>query len=73
MFESDILIAGADSGFGAIKLDTGDSKVLFPAVIRKGNERIFSTLGNTLINKGSELETQIASFDVIVKNNSTST
>lgn len=71
MFESDILVAGADPGFGAIKLDTGDKKVLFPAVICKGNERIFSTLGNTLINKGSEIETQIASLDVIVKNNST--
>lgn len=71
MFESDMLIAGADPGFGAIKLDTGDKKVLFPAVICKGNERIFSTLGNTLINKGSDLETQIASLDVIVKNNST--
>lgn len=70
MFESDMLIAGADPGFGAIKLDTGDKKVLFPAVICKGNERIFSTLGNTLINKGSDLETQIASLDVIVKNNS---
>lgn len=71
MFDSDILVAGADPGFGAIKLDTGDKKVLFPAVICKGNERIFSTLGNTLINKGSEIETQIASLDVIVKNNST--
>jgi plasmid segregation protein ParM len=70
VFESDILIAGADPGFGAIKLDTGDKKVLFPAVICKGNERIFSTLGNTLINKGSILETQIASLDVVVTNNS---
>ncbi|MCB8814974.1 ParM/StbA family protein [Desulfosporosinus shakirovi] len=71
MFESDILVAGADPGFGAIKLDTGETKVLFPAVICKGNERIFSTLGNTLISKGSDLQTQIASLDVIVKNNST--
>ena len=71
MFDSDILVAGADPGFGAIKLDTGDTKVLFPAVICKGNERVFSTLGNTLINKGSDLETQISSLDVIVKNNST--
>lgn len=71
MFENDILVAGADPGFGAIKLDTGDTKVLFPAVICKGNERIFSTLGNTLINRGSDLQTQIASLDVIVTNNST--
>lgn len=71
MFENDILVAGADPGFGAIKLDTGDTKVLFPAVICKGNERIFSTLGNTLIDRGSDLQTQIASLDVIVKNNST--
>ncbi|MDP4158319.1 MAG: ParM/StbA family protein [Bacillota bacterium] len=72
MFESDILVAGADPGFGAIKLDTGDTKILFPAVICKGNERIFSTLGNTLINRGSDVETQIASLDVIVRNHSTS-
>lgn len=71
MFENDILVAGADPGFGAIKLDTGETKVLFPAVICKGNERIFSTLGNTLISRGSVLETQIASLDVIVTNNST--
>ncbi|MHB1654060.1 MAG: ParM/StbA family protein [Desulfitobacteriaceae bacterium] len=71
MFDSGILVAGGDPGFGAIKLDTGETKVLFPAVICKGNERIFSTLGNTLINKGSDLETQIISLDVIVKNNGT--
>ena len=71
MLESDILVAGADPGFGAIKLDTGEMKVLFPAVICKGNERIFSTLGNSVISKGSDLETQISSLDVMVKNNST--
>lgn len=71
MLDSDILVAGADPGFGAIKLDTGSTRVLFPAVICKGNERVFSTLGNTLIHKGSDLETQISSLDVIVKNNST--
>lgn len=71
MFENDILIAGGDPGFGAIKLDVGDTKVLFPAVICKGNERIFSTLGNAAVHRGSDLETQIAALDVIVKNNST--
>ncbi|MDQ7095374.1 ParM/StbA family protein [Desulfosporosinus sp. PR] len=71
MLDSDILIAGADPGFGAIKLETRDTKILFPAVICKGNERIFSTLGNLLISKGSDIETQISSLDVIVKNNST--
>lgn len=71
MLESDILVAGADPGFGAIKLDTGDTKILFPAVICKGNERIFSTLGNVLLDKGSDIETQIASLDVIVKDNAT--
>lgn len=69
MFESDILVAGADPGFGAIKLDTGETKVLFPAVICKGNERIFSTLGNTLISKGSDLQTQIASLVMNLKRN----
>ncbi|MGC7871262.1 ParM/StbA family protein [Desulfosporosinus sp. SYSU MS00001] len=71
MLDSDILIAGADPGFGAIKLDTRDMKILFPAVICKGNERIFSTLGNILMDKGSDIETQVSSLDVIVKNNST--
>ncbi|MHB8124861.1 MAG: ParM/StbA family protein [Desulfitobacteriaceae bacterium] len=71
MFENDILIAGGDPGFGAIKLDVGDTKVLFPAVICNGNERIFSTLGNIPINRGSNLENQIASLDVIVRNNAT--
>jgi plasmid segregation protein ParM len=71
VLDSEILVAGADPGFGAIKLDTGETKVLFPAVICKGNERIFSTLGNSLISKGSDLETQISSLDVRVKNNST--
>lgn len=71
MFENDILVAGGDPGFGAIKLDAGDTKVLFPAVICQGNERIFSTLGNPIVTRGSELEEQIASLDVVVKNNST--
>ncbi len=71
MFDNGILVAGGDPGFGAIKLDTGETRVLFPAVICKGNERIFSTLGNTPLGKGSDLETQIASLDVIVTNNST--
>jgi len=71
MLDSDILVAGGDPGFGAIKLDTGDAKILFPAVICKGNERIFSTLGNKPVAKGTDVETQIASLDVIVKNNST--
>lgn len=71
MFENDILVAGADPGFGAIKLDIGDTKILFPAVICNGNERIFSTLGKTELEKGSDLDKQIASLDVIVKNNST--
>lgn len=59
MFENDIIVAGGDPGFGAIKLDAGDTKVLFPAVICKGNERIFSTLGNTNVARGSEQEAQI--------------
>ncbi|AHF07143.1 ParM/StbA family protein [Desulfitobacterium metallireducens] len=71
MFENDILVAGGDPGFGAIKLDAGDSKVLFPAVICQGNERIFSTLGNSIVTRGTELDEQIASLDVVVKNNST--
>jgi plasmid segregation protein ParM len=71
VFENDILVAGGDPGFGAIKLDTGDTKVLFPAVICQGNERIFSTLGNPILTRGSELEEQIASLDVVVINNST--
>lgn len=71
MFENDILVAGADPGFGAIKLDIGDTKILFPAVICNGNERIFSTLGRTELERGSDLDKQIASLDVIVKNNST--
>ncbi len=71
MFENDILVAGADPGFGAIKLDIGDTKILFPAVICDGNERIFSTLGKTELERGSDLEKQIASLDVIVRNNST--
>ncbi|AFV01548.1 hypothetical protein UNSWDHB_377 [Dehalobacter sp. UNSWDHB] len=70
MFENDILVAGADPGFGAIKLDIGDTKILFPAVICNGNERIFSTLGRTELEKGSDLDKQIASLDVIVRNNS---
>lgn len=71
MFENDILVAGADPGFGAIKLDIGDIKILFPAIICNGNERIFSVLGKTEPESGSDLEKQIASLDVIVKNNST--
>ncbi|NLM20461.1 MAG: ParM/StbA family protein [Peptococcaceae bacterium] len=71
MFENDILVAGADPGFGAIKLDVGDKKILFPAVICNGNERIFSTLGGVKEINGTDLEKQIASLDVIVKNNST--
>jgi len=71
VFENDILVAGGDPGFGAIKLDVGDRKVLFPAVICQGNERIFSTLGNAIVTRGSELEGQINSLDVVVKNNST--
>ena len=71
MFENDILVAGADPGFGAIKLDIGNTKVLFPAVICNGNERIFSILGQTKPDKGSDLDKQIASLDVIVRNNST--
>ncbi|UWG98784.1 ParM/StbA family protein [Dehalobacter sp. DCM] len=70
MFENDILVAGADPGFGAIKLDIGDTKILFPAVICNGNERIFSILGRTDPEKGSDIDKQIASLDVIVKNNS---
>jgi hypothetical protein len=70
VFENDILVAGADPGFGAIKLDIGDTKILFPAVICNGNERIFSTLGRTELEKGSDLDKQIASLDVIVRNNS---
>ncbi len=71
MFENDILVAGADPGFGAIKLDIGDTKILFPAVICNGSERIFSTLGRTELERGTDIEKQIASLDVIVKNNST--
>jgi plasmid segregation protein ParM len=71
VFENDILVAGADPGFGAIKLDIGDTKILFPAVICNGNERIFSTLGKAQPERGSELDQQVASLDVIVKNNST--
>jgi len=71
VFENDILVAGADPGFGAIKLDIGDTKILFPAVICNGSERIFSTLGRTEVEKGSDIEKQIASLDVIVRNNST--
>ena len=70
MFENDILVAGADPGFGAIKLDIGDTKILFPAVICNGNERIFSILGRNELDKGSDIDKQIASLDVIVKNNS---
>ncbi|MCL1851416.1 MAG: ParM/StbA family protein [Peptococcaceae bacterium] len=69
MFDNDILVAGADPGFGAIKLDVGDTKVLFPAVISNGSERVFSTLGHTE-QEGSDLDKQIASLDVIVRNNS---
>ncbi|MCL1918091.1 MAG: ParM/StbA family protein [Peptococcaceae bacterium] len=68
MFDNDILVAGADPGFGAIKLDVGDAKVLFPAVISTGSERVFSTLGHTE-QEGDELDKQIASLDVIVRNN----
>lgn len=68
MFENDILIAGGDPGFGAIKLDAGDKKILFPAVICKGHERIFSTLGNASMTRGTEEEMQIASLDVVVTN-----
>ncbi|RNC28745.1 MAG: hypothetical protein AWM53_01186 [Candidatus Dichloromethanomonas elyunquensis] len=71
MFENDILVAGADPGFGAIKLDIGDTKILFPAVICNGSERIFSTLGRAGLERGSDLDKQVASLDVIVKNNST--
>lgn len=71
VFENDILVAGGDPGFGAIKLDTGDTKVLFPAVICKGNERIFSTLGNMNVGRGTDEEMQINSLDVIVTNHST--
>ncbi|MGI5902412.1 MAG: chromosome segregation protein ParM [Desulfitobacteriia bacterium] len=71
MFENDILVAGADPGFGAIKLDVGDKKILFPAIICNGGERIFSTLGRGEEEKGSDIEKQIASLDVIVRNNST--
>ncbi|MFA6808478.1 MAG: ParM/StbA family protein [Eubacteriales bacterium] len=71
MFENDILVAGADPGFGAIKLHIGDTKILFPAIICSGNERIFSTLGNPSIQKGSDVDKQISSLDVIVRNNST--
>ena len=70
MFENDILVAGADPGFGAIKLDVGDTKVLFPAIICQGGERIFSTLGRVNQESGSDLDKQIASLDVIVRNNS---
>ncbi|ADY56145.1 plasmid segregation actin-type ATPase ParM [Syntrophobotulus glycolicus DSM 8271] len=70
MFENDILVAGADPGFGAIKLDIGDTKILFPAVICNGSERIFSTLGKTEPDKGTEIEKQVSSLDVIVRNNS---
>jgi len=70
VFENDILVAGADPGFGAIKLDIGNTKILFPAVICDGNERIFSTLGRSELERGTELDKQIASLDVIVKNNS---
>ncbi|MCL1791193.1 MAG: ParM/StbA family protein [Peptococcaceae bacterium] len=69
MFDNDILVAGADPGFGAIKLDVGDTKVLFPAVISNGSERVFSTLGHAE-QDGSDLDKQIASLDVIVRNNS---
>jgi plasmid segregation protein ParM len=48
-----------------------DKKVLFPAVICNGGERIFSTLGRVEAENGSDIEKQIASLDVIVKNNST--
>jgi plasmid segregation protein ParM len=68
VFDNDILVAGADPGFGAIKLDVGDTKVLFPAVICNGSERVFSTLGHSE-QDGSELDKQIASLDVIVRNN----
>ncbi|ACL21298.1 hypothetical protein Dhaf_3280 [Desulfitobacterium hafniense DCB-2] len=71
MFENDILVAGGDPGFGAIKLDAGDTKVLFPAVICKGNERIFSALGNGNVSRGTDEEMQIGSLDVIVTNHST--
>lgn len=71
MFENDILVAGADPGFGAIKLDIGDKQVLFPAVICTGNERVFSTLGKSELEQGDDLQKQIASLDVIVRNNST--
>ena len=69
MFDNDILVAGADPGFGAIKLDVGDTKVLFPAVISNGSERVFSTLGVTE-QEGSDLDKQISSLDVLVRNNS---
>ena len=71
MFENDILVAGGDPGFGAIKLDAGDTKVLFPAVICKGNERIFSALGNGNVSRGTDEEMQTGSLDVIVTNHST--
>jgi plasmid segregation protein ParM len=70
VFDNDIMVAGADPGFGAIKLSTGDEKILFPALICNGSERIFSLLGNSEKESGSDLERQIASLDVIVKNNS---
>jgi plasmid segregation protein ParM len=69
LYDNDILVVGADPGFGAIKLDVGDEKVLFPAVISNGSERVFSTLGHTE-QEGNDLDKQIASLDVIVRNNS---
>ena len=44
VLDSEILVAGADPGFVAIKLDTGDAKILLPAVICKGNERILGEI-----------------------------
>jgi plasmid segregation protein ParM len=70
VFDNDIMVAGADPGFGAIKLDAGSEKILFPALICNGSERIFSILGKSDQEKGAELDRQIASLDVIVKNNS---
>jgi plasmid segregation protein ParM len=70
VFDNDIMVAGADPGFGAIKLNTGAEKILFPALICNGSERIFSILGASEKESGSDLERQIASLDVIVKNNS---
>jgi plasmid segregation protein ParM len=41
----------------AIKLDIGDTKILFPAVICNGSERIFSTLGKTELERGPTRKT----------------